>query len=132
MGQKIHPHGLRIAINRKWNQSWFAKGSEWKDLFFHQKQVESFFKSFFYLYPYTKQSTTKQVLIVDLKLFKYDARQLFIFLFFYKLRTKRRSTQKLTSKIKINKQITKKNKFKNTFSIHKLIFKNIYNKSFFF
>ena len=98
MGQKIHPHGLRIAINRKWNQSWFAKGSEWKDLFFHQKQVESFFKAFFYLYPYTKLSTTRRVLLVDLKLYKYSARQLFLFVFFYKLRTKRRRSSKKYTK----------------------------------
>lgn len=90
MGQKIHPHGLRVGINRKWTSSWFAKGKEYKNLFFYQKQIEDFFKSFFYLYPYTKMSTTKRLLIVDLKMFKYNARFLFIFIFFYKFRTKRR------------------------------------------
>ncbi len=122
MGQKIHPHGLRISINRKWNQSWFAKGKEWKDLFFYQKQVENFFKAFFYLYPYTKQSTTKRALIVDLKLFKYSSNQLFIFIFFYKLRTKQRSTQKMKVK-SFTMTNNKKNfmKVKNI-SIQKLIF----------
>lgn len=90
MGQKIHPHGLRVGINRKWNNTWFAEKSEWKNIFFHQKQIEDFFKAFFYLYPYTKMSTTKRVLLVDIKLFKYSARQLFLFVFFYKFRTKRR------------------------------------------
>lgn len=90
MGQKIHPHGLRVGINRKWNGTWFAEGNEWKDLFFHQKQVEQFFKTFFYLYPYTKMSTTKRLLLVDLKMFKYSSRFLFLFIFFYKMRTKRR------------------------------------------
>ncbi len=89
MGQKIHPHGLRVGINRKWDASWFASNSEWKDIFFHQKQIEDFFKTFFYLYPYTKNSTTKRVLLVDLKLFKYSSRYLFLFVFFYKFRTKR-------------------------------------------
>lgn len=90
MGQKIHPHGLRVGVNRKWTGTWFAEGSEWKDLFFHQKQIEEFFKAFFHLYPYTKMSTTKRVLLVDLKLFKYSHRYLFLFIFFYKFRTKRR------------------------------------------
>jgi len=90
MGQKIHPHGLRVGITRKWTGSWFAKGKEYKNLFFYQKQIEDFFKAFFYLYPYTKMSTTKRLLIVDLKLFKYNTRALFIFIFFYKFRTKRR------------------------------------------
>lgn len=142
MGQKIHPHGLRIAINRKWNQSWFAKGSEWKDLFYHQKQVESFFKSFFYLYPYTKLSTTRRVLLVDLKLYKYNNRQLFLFIFFYKLRTKRRRnnktynkfskkqlwTLKIQSKLqkpvsnKENIAIKSKSKFVQKYSLHNTIF----------
>ena len=90
MGQKIHPHGLRVGFNRKWVGSWFAKGKEYKNLFFYQKQIEDFFKAFFYLYPYTKISTTKRLLIVDLKMFKYSTRFLFIFIFFYKFRTKRR------------------------------------------
>ncbi len=90
MGQKIHPNGLRVGINRKWNSSWFETTNNWKNLFFYQKQIEDFFKAFFYLYPYTKKSTTKRVLLVDLKLFKYNSRTLFIFVFFYKFRTKRR------------------------------------------
>lgn len=90
MGQKIHPHGLRVGITRKWTGSWFAAGKEYKNLFFYQKQIEDFFKTFFYLYPYTKMSTTKRLLIVDLKLFKYNTRNLFLFIFFYKFRTKRR------------------------------------------
>jgi hypothetical protein len=90
MGQKIHPHGLRIGIHRKWNGSWFASNTEWKGLFYHQQQVEKFFKAVFHLYPYTKISTTKKVLLADLKLFKYGMKKLFIFIFFYKFRTKRR------------------------------------------
>ncbi len=90
MGQKIHPNGLRVSIHRKWNQSWFASNSEWRDLFFHQQQLETFFKAFFYFNPYTKKSITKRILLVDLKLYKYTARQLFLFIFFYKMRTRRR------------------------------------------
>jgi hypothetical protein len=98
MGQKIHPHGLRVGINRKWNATWFADNNDWKDIFFHQKQIEVFFKTFFYLYPYTKNSTTKRVLLVDLKLFKYSTRYLYIFVFFYKFRTKRRKENTKTQK----------------------------------
>ena len=115
MGQKIHPHGLRVGINRKWNDTWFAEKAEWKDLFFHQKQIEKFFKSFFYLYPYTKASITKRVLLVDLKLFKYSSRQIFLFVFFYKLRTKRRKENLHTKKKYDNLTIKKKTKFFTTF-----------------
>jgi len=72
MGQKIHPQGLRVGISRKWNSNWFATGLEWKKLFFYQKEVENFFKSLLYFYPYTKISRQKRVLLFDVKLFKYD------------------------------------------------------------
>jgi len=90
MGQKIHPHGLRVGITRKWNSSWFASGLEWKKLFFYQKEVENFFKVLFYFYPYTKISKRKRVLLFDVKLFKYNLTKIFLFVFFYKFRTKRR------------------------------------------
>jgi hypothetical protein len=90
MGQKIHPHGLRVGITRKWSSTWYETSSNWKSLFFYQKQLEDFFKSFFYFYPYTRKSITKRVLLVELKLFKFNARTLCLFVFFYKMRTKRR------------------------------------------
>jgi hypothetical protein len=61
-------------------------------LFFQQKNIENFFKAFFQKFPYTKISMTKKLLVVDLKLFKYSAKTLFLFVFFYKLRTKRRKS----------------------------------------
>lgn len=117
MGQKIHPHGLRVGINRKWTGTWFAEGSEWKDLFFHQKQIEDFFKTFFHLYPYTKMSTTKRVLVVDIKLFKYSSRYMFLFVFFYKFRTKRR---KEFSRIKKRSNFLKTKAPKKRFSTYLL------------
>jgi len=117
MGQKINPYGLRVGVNRKWTGTWFAEGSEWKDLFFHQKQIEDFFKAFFHLYPYTKMSTTKRVLLVDLKLFKYSSRYLFLFVFFYKLRTKRRKEFLRTPK---RNNFSKTKKRPNRFSVYPL------------
>lgn len=90
MGQKIHPIGLRVGIHRKWNQIWFNEKLEAKTMFFHQRNLEYFFKAFFQKFPYTKMSTTKKLLIVDLKFYKQSAKTLYLFIFFYKLRTKRR------------------------------------------
>jgi len=90
MGQKIHPQGLRVGTTRKWNSSWFSSSVEWKQLFFYQREVENFFKVLFYFYSYTKISRRKKVLLFDLKLFKYNITKIFLFVFFYKLRTKRR------------------------------------------
>lgn len=90
MGQKIHPIGFRVGVSRKWNSSWFASDLEWKKLFFYQREVENFFRSLFHYYSYTKISKRKRVLLFDVKLFKYSLHKIFIFVFFYKLRTKRR------------------------------------------
>ena len=90
MGQKIHPIGFRVGHSRKWNSSWFAVGKEWKTLFFYQKEVENFFKYLFYYYPYSKISRREKVILFDVKLFKYSLNKLFLFVFFYKFRTKRR------------------------------------------
>lgn len=104
MGQKIHPIGLRVGIHRKWNQTWFNQNLEAKNLFFQQKNLEYFFKAFFQQFPYTKISTTKKLLVVDLKFFKHGTKTLYLFIFFYKLRTKRRKNISLiNSKIAITK-----------------------------
>lgn len=111
MGQKIHPHGLRVGITRKWNSSWFASGLEWKKLFFYQKEVENFFKVLFYFYPYTKISRRKRVLLFDVKLFKFNLSKIFIFIFFYKFRTlRRKDVRPILTKQKVKLRFGKKGK----------------------
>lgn len=106
MGQKIHPIGLRVGIHRKWNQTWFNEKLEAKTLFFHQKNLEFFFKAYFQRFPYTKMSTTKKLLLVDLRFFKQGAKTLYLFIFFYKLRTKRRKNTIYNTSKNINMQNT--------------------------
>lgn len=90
MGQKTHPHGLRLGTFRKWNNTWYASAKDNKSLFFHQRQVEDFLKTVLNLYNYTKISQTKKALVVDIKIFKFGIRHLFAFVFFYKFRSKKR------------------------------------------
>ena len=90
MGQKIHPHGLRLGFNRKWNSTWYAEGKEYT-LFFHAHlQLEHFLKAFLHLYPYVKKSATQKAALVDLKWFRAGSSQIYLFVFFYKFRTKKR------------------------------------------
>lgn len=106
MGQKSHPTGVRVAVHRKWNTTWFAEGEAYKNSFFAQHQVEQFLKSFFYFYSSTKTSKTKRVWLVDLKWFRSGFYQLYLFVFFYKFKTKKR-------RLKIRKQIKRwNNKFR--------------------
>jgi hypothetical protein len=85
MGQKTHPHGLRIGIHRKWNDSWFIEKKSYKDFFFTQHFLESLFKNFLNFIKYNKRSFIEDVFLVDLKLFKHS-KKLYVFIFFYKWR----------------------------------------------
>lgn len=116
MGQKVHPNGFRVGITRKWNNNWFASGTEWKKLFFYQKEVEHFFKLLFHYYSYTKISRRKRVLLFDVKFFKYTLNKLFLFVFFYKLRTKRRKEARAVLK-NMTDQVSRRSKSKNNISI---------------
>lgn len=103
MGQKTHPIGLRVGIHRKWNESWHAEGLEYKTLFFAQHYVEEVLKYFFYFYNYTKTAVTKRVFLMNAKFIKPGNFELYIFGFFYKLRSRRRLFQ--------GKQLRKTRKF---------------------
>jgi len=43
MGQKVHPVGLRVGINRTWNSRWFA-GSEFASLVVEDQEIRRFLK----------------------------------------------------------------------------------------
>ena len=43
MGQKVHPVGLRLGINRSWNSRWFA-GSEFASLVVEDEEIRRFLK----------------------------------------------------------------------------------------
>lgn len=32
MGQKVHPHGIRVGVIKNWDSRWFAKGKDFGDL----------------------------------------------------------------------------------------------------
>ena len=47
MGQKVHPVGLRLGINRTWNSRWFA-GSEFASLVVEDEEIRRFLKKRLY------------------------------------------------------------------------------------
>lgn len=110
MGQKTHPHGLRVGIHRKWNYSWYGDSLESKNLFFQQRSVEELLKTLLYLYTYTRISSVRCILLVDIKLFKYSMRQVFLFVLFYKFRStqkRRRVRRGFTNKKVVSKKYIK-------------------------
>jgi small subunit ribosomal protein S3 len=47
VGQKVHPIGLRLGINRTWNSRWFA-GSEFASLVIEDEEIRRFLKKRLY------------------------------------------------------------------------------------
>jgi len=47
VGQKVHPVGLRVGINRTWNSRWFA-GSEFASLVIEDEEIRRFLKKRLY------------------------------------------------------------------------------------
>jgi len=47
VGQKVHPVGLRLGINRTWNSRWFA-GSEFASLVVEDEEIRRFLKKRLY------------------------------------------------------------------------------------
>ncbi|QNS01692.1 MAG: 30S ribosomal protein S3 [Buchnera aphidicola (Pentalonia nigronervosa)] len=42
MGQKVHPHGMRLGIVKKWNSVWFANTKEFSNYLYSDHQVRQF------------------------------------------------------------------------------------------
>ncbi|HBQ63605.1 MAG TPA: 30S ribosomal protein S3, partial [Clostridiales bacterium] len=45
MGQKVHPHGLRIGIIKDWDTKWYAKKKEFGDILVEDVKIRSFIKN---------------------------------------------------------------------------------------
>jgi hypothetical protein len=98
MGQKTHPHGLRVGIHRKWNSTWFAQGGEYPQMLAQQRHIEELLRNALQNYAYTKSSGTTKLSLVEVRFFKHGMRRLLIFVLFYKFRSKRVSTPSTTSR----------------------------------
>ncbi|QCI27330.1 30S ribosomal protein S3 [Buchnera aphidicola] len=44
MGQKVHPHGMRLGIIKTWNSTWFAQKKEFSEYLNSDFKVRSFLK----------------------------------------------------------------------------------------
>ena len=45
MGQKTHPIGFRLGVNKAWNSRWFARGSAFSDFLFEDMQIRRYVNS---------------------------------------------------------------------------------------
>ncbi|MEG0456018.1 MAG: 30S ribosomal protein S3 [Clostridia bacterium] len=48
MGQKIHPHGLRVGVIQNWDSRWFVKKSLFGDLLVEDQKIRAYLKKALY------------------------------------------------------------------------------------
>lgn len=48
MGQKVHPHGLRVGVIKDWDSRWFAKDNEFGDILVEDYKLREFIKGKLY------------------------------------------------------------------------------------
>ena len=104
MGQKTHPNGLRVGLYRKWVSSWYGSPKEHIKSNPSQRNqysisqgvisvrggvyltnMEDFVENFFKRYFITKVSFTRQLILVDFRLFKGFGGHTYGFLFYTKI-----------------------------------------------
>ena len=56
MGQKMHPHGLRVGIIKDWDSKWFANKKEYAENLYTEADFKEAKKKYDYCTPFTKES----------------------------------------------------------------------------
>jgi hypothetical protein len=97
MGHKAHPIGLRLGIHRKWKSNWYFDSKNYTKFLHLNFDIEKYFKGILYFYPI-------KTILINCQIVKLPSNQIFIFVFFYRLRRR-------FKKIKNNLWKTKKWKY---------------------
>ena len=45
MGQKVHPHGLRVGVIKEWDAKWYADDKNFADNLIEDNQIRKFIKN---------------------------------------------------------------------------------------
>lgn len=48
MGQKVHPHGLRVGIIKDWDAKWYSNDKSFADLLIEDNKIREFIKKKLY------------------------------------------------------------------------------------
>ena len=133
MGCKVHPIGLRLGIHRKWKSNWYFDSKNYTKFLHLNFDIEKYFKGFLYYY-------SAKSLLINCQVIKLPSNQIFIFVFFYRLRKRFKKTKNSAWKIKywklnIRKTLINKHKEKLPFiyaakQFNKKEFFNFLNNAF--
>ncbi len=59
MGQKVHPHGLRVGVIKDWDARWFAKKKDFADYLIEDNKVRTYLKKKLYAAGISKIETER-------------------------------------------------------------------------
>lgn len=117
MGQKVHPIGLRLGRNRKWNSTWFLSNQDYTKFLHLSFSLEKFLEGVLHYSP-------RKALLVNFKIINYSLEKLYIFVFFYRYRRK----TKINYNVNLNDNKLFKPKIKKQSTLDKQYNEYIYNQ----
>ena len=69
MGQKMHPHGLRVGVIKEWNSKWYADSKNFADYLVEDQKIRKFLKKKLYAAGISKIEIERTAKIVKINLY---------------------------------------------------------------
>ena len=69
MGQKIHPHGLRLGIIESWDSNWYAEGQAYSDNLAEDRSIRAYLKKKLYKAGIAKIKIARRANQIEIDLF---------------------------------------------------------------
>lgn len=69
MGQKMHPHGLRVGVIKDWNSKWYANSKNFSDYLVEDYQIRKYVKKKLYITGISKIEIERTAKFVKVNVF---------------------------------------------------------------
>ena len=69
MGQKMHPHGLRVGVIKDWNSKWYADSKNFSDYLVEDKKIREYVKKKLYVSGISKIEIERNAKIVKVNVY---------------------------------------------------------------
>ena len=69
MGQKMHPHGLRVGVIRDWDSKWYANSKNFSDYLVEDRKIREYVKKKLYISGISKIEIERNTKTVKVNVF---------------------------------------------------------------
>jgi small subunit ribosomal protein S3 len=69
MGQKMHPHGLRVGVIKDWNSKWYADSKNFSDYLVEDKKIRDYVKKKLYVSGISKVEIERNTKMVRVNIY---------------------------------------------------------------